>query len=276
MASNVPPQVPTTPPPPPPVAPQQAAPPPIAPGSGPKKKSSVWLWVLLGCLGIIVVTAIAISVLGYLGVRKLKSIGEDAQKNPVITGVELAATFSPEIEVVSKDRSNDTITIRNKKTGETITLNAENFKDGKISWKTDKGEGGEMTFQGSEKEGGGTLKVRSDKGEATFSAGAGAGAPDWVPAYPGSTPAGTFSGATEEGQAGAFNFKTSDSVKDVLAFYKDKLKSEGYEVSSQQWEKDGNLAGGSVNGTKGSTTVGVTVAGEHGETVANVVYRKQK
>jgi hypothetical protein len=273
MASNLPPQIPTTqpPPPPPPVTTQQ----PITPGVAPQKKSNVWLWVLMGCLGIIVITVIGFGVVGYLVAHKLKTVGEDMKKNPVITGVEIAARFSPEIDVVSKDRENDTITIRNKKTGETITLNAENFKDGRISWKSDKGEGGEMTFQGSGHDGG-TIHVRSEKGESTFSAGSGASAPDWVPTYPGSSPAGTFSGSTGEGQAGLFNFKTSDSVKDVMQFYKDKLNAAGFAAKTTQWDKDGTVAGGSVSGTKGKTTVGVTVVREHDETVANVVYRTEK
>jgi hypothetical protein len=97
-----------------------------------------------------------------------------------------------------------------------------------------------------------------------------------VPTYPGSTPAGTFSGSTEEGQAGAFNFKTSHAVTEVMSFYKDKLKAAGFETNTSQWDKDGSVAGGSVSGKKGKTTVALTVVRESDETIGNVVYRTEK
>ncbi len=270
MASNVP-------PPPPPITPQAPAPqyaPPAAPPA--KKKTSPWVWVLLGCLGVIVL-GLVIAVVGTIFVaKKVKGFAEDAQKNPVITGVEMMARFDKDIDVVSKDRDNDTITIRNKKTGETITLNAENFKDGHISWKSDKGEGGEVTFDAKGEGGEGSLKIRTDKGEMSFGTGTRVEQPDWVPSYPGSSPTGTASASTQDEEGGSFTFKTADTVSDVLDFYKEKLKGEGFEVSSSSWEKDGSTAGGGVNATSGNRSVTVAIGSEDSETTVHVVFRLKK
>lgn len=51
-------------PPPPQTAPAGAAPPP--------KKNTVWIWVLGGCLGILVLAGIAAVALGWWGARKAK------------------------------------------------------------------------------------------------------------------------------------------------------------------------------------------------------------
>ena len=276
MASNMPPPPPVTPPPAPPAAPQAQVP-QYAPAPPPQpKKTSPWVWVLLGCLGVVVLALVALAAGTFFVAKKVKGFAQDAQKNPVIAGVEMVARFDPNIEVVSKDRNNDTITIRNKKTNETVTLNAENFKDGHISWQTDKGEGGEVSFDSSGKDGEGTVKVRSKDGEATFGSGANVDIPSWIPAYPGSSPVGTMAADTTNEQGGGFTFKTGDSVDDVLSYYKDELKSAGFEVSSSSWEKDGATAGGGVNGTSGKRTITVAAGADDGETRVNVIYRLEK
>jgi Tfp pilus assembly protein PilO len=43
-----------------------------APQQAPAKKSNVWLWVIGGCLGILVLIGLAVMALGWWGVRKVK------------------------------------------------------------------------------------------------------------------------------------------------------------------------------------------------------------
>lgn len=73
---------------------QQAAPPPppIPPVQGPptgqptqipptQKKSHAWIWILGGCLGIIILVIIAVVALGWWGARKAKRELEKLQPN---------------------------------------------------------------------------------------------------------------------------------------------------------------------------------------------------
>ena len=61
------------------------------------------------------------------------------------------STANPDLEVVSSDDESGTVTIRNKKTGEEITMNAADIKNGRLRFKNEKGE--EVTFEGSGEKG---------------------------------------------------------------------------------------------------------------------------
>ena len=97
-----------------------------------------------------------------------------------------------------------------------------------------------------------------------------------MPGYPGSSPNGTMAANTKDEEGGGFTFKTGDAVSDVLAFYKDRLKGGGFEVTSSSWEKDGETAGGTVNATAGNRSATVAVTSQDGETLVNVIFRQKK
>ncbi|OGI26156.1 MAG: hypothetical protein A3J76_01770 [Candidatus Moranbacteria bacterium RBG_13_45_13] len=69
-------------PPPPPMPPVQG-PPTGQPGQIPpaQKKSHAWIWILGGCLGIVILIGIAIVALGWWGARKAKRELEKLQPN---------------------------------------------------------------------------------------------------------------------------------------------------------------------------------------------------
>ena len=269
MASNVPPP---PMPPPPPVAPppaQYAPPQPVAP----KMQTSPLIWVLAGCGGLVLVVVSVLAVGGFLVGRKIKSFAADAERNPAVAAAELVVRASPDLELVDKDYDRGTITIRNKKTGEVLTIDAEDAKEGRFRFRTEKGE--EMTFEGKGDSGGGTLKVTGKDGQMTFGAGTEIEAPSWLPVYPDATAQGNYSGTTAEGRSGGFTFQTPDEVQKVISFYKRAFENEGLEVNSSTFEQNGQVAGGTVTGTAGNREAGVTVGRDtdSNTTTATVMYK---
>ena len=62
---------------------------------------------------------------GYFIMHKAKEAGLDSgllSKNPFYAAAKMAATVNPDVETVTTDDSNGTITVRDKKTGKTTTL----------------------------------------------------------------------------------------------------------------------------------------------------------
>lgn len=250
--------------------------PPPTPPAAPSKKTSPWVWLGLGCAAIIVVGLVAVAVLTFWVGHKVKSYSDLAQKNPAMAAAKLAVAANPDAEVVSEDDSAGTITVRNKKTGETITMDTSDIKNGRLRFKNEKGE--ETTFEGKGAGGKGSFKVKSNRGEMTFGAGSEASVPDWVPSYPGATAAGTYSSKSDEGIAGGYSFQTADSPDEVMAYFESRLKGDGYDVNRSNFEHNGKTSGGIVQGTAngGARTVQMTVsATDGGGTSVAVVYSEK-
>jgi len=253
---------------PPPFTPQ-APPPMTAPAP---KKTSPWVWVAAGCGAVILVVVMVIAVGSYFAARKIKSVIGDG-KNPAISAIKFAAMVNPDLEIVGQDDAAGTVTVRDKKTGKTITVNADDIKHGRMSFTDEQGKS--VTLEGSQGEDGspGSLKIKSSEGEATFGAGAGVKAPEWIPMYPGSKPEATFSATSGRGQGGAFGFKTHDSATTVVDFYKRELESSGFEVSTTKFGASGHN-GGIVTGTNAGAKhkLSVMIGEENGETTVTVTY----
>jgi len=249
MASNVPPM-------PPP-------PPPGAPGAGlpaPKKVSPV-VWILGGCAVLVFLAVAAVTVGGLFIAHKVKQAGFDPelmQKHPELATVKMMVAVNPDAELVNIDEDRGIVTVRNKRTGETVTMNFEDIKKGKISFESG---GKKVELQGQGQGDTGSFTVKSDQGTATFGAGT-VKMPAWLPAYGGSTVQG-FSSQTANGSGGTFSFKTGDATDKVIAFYKDALEKAGFTVDSMQ-HPGGALLSGRAGGR--SATVNVMAEGS-GSTV---------
>lgn len=66
-----------TPPPPAPAAPAAPTPTPATPPAADtpeKPKKPVWIWVLAGCLVLLIISLVGIGILGWLGIRQIKSL----------------------------------------------------------------------------------------------------------------------------------------------------------------------------------------------------------
>jgi hypothetical protein len=175
-------------------------PPPMAPAGAPMaaapvKKTNPLVWILLGILGLIAICFVGcIVTVGYFA------------RNPGVALAKLITASNPDAEVVSTDSGAQTITIRNKKTGEEVTMSFDDIKAGKFKMRAI-GKNGEV---------------------ANVELGAGAGKlPSWVPVYPGATPQGNFTASGDDGSGhgvgGLVNYESSDSPEKVLEFYKEKV-----------------------------------------------------
>jgi hypothetical protein len=248
--------------------------PPPVPGQ--KKKMSPWAWVAIGCGAIAILGILAIGMTVAAGGWFLKKQVDKFEENPAIAAAELAVRANPDVELVKSDPDNGTITYRDKKTGEEVTVNAEEIQEGKWSVTTKEGT---ATFDATASGEGGTLKVTTEKGEeTTFTAGANVpkNLPDWLPTYPGGKVEGSFDATTTEGRSAMFAVTTSGTVDEVAEFYESRLKSAGLTVERASYEAGGQRTVtlvGKTGDEKRTVTVGIT--NTTGQTQASVQFAEK-
>jgi hypothetical protein len=223
----------------PPIPPQPAA--QAAPAA--KKKSPV-VWILAGCFGLIVIAGVIALAAGWFVAHKARQAGLDPalmRKNPAVAMAKLMAAVNPDVDVVSVDEDKGLITLREKSSGKTVTLNLEDVKKGKISFKGDSGE--EVSIQGDNASGGFTMRTKDGtlRGSARWSP------PDWIPVYAGAKIEGGANVDSPEEDAGAGYLSTPDSIEDVLKFYENALKGQGFQVSKAIESPDGKSNMGTLS-----------------------------
>ncbi|MBS1876493.1 MAG: zinc ribbon domain-containing protein [Acidobacteria bacterium] len=265
---------PTTPPPPSgpppgPVGPAVGQP----PQSAPPKKKSPWLWVMVGCFGLILLVVLGILGTGLFIAHKAKQAGFDTElmkRNPALAAAKIAVAMNPAIEIASSDESAGTVTLREKETGKTVTLNLDDLKNGRIVFTDENGQ--KATIQGGED---GSFKVKSKEG--TFEAGGKWSPPDWLPTYAGATVEGGSHIQSPASDGGTGALTTSDSVDDVLKFYEDALKGMGMKVSKTVSSAD-NARTGTVSGKDDvhKKNVAVVATSEGGSTKIVINYSASK
>ena len=202
-------------------------------------------WIGIGCVVILIFCGIALGVAGYFAKRAIDSAG----KNPGMAAAKFAVRMNPDLELVSSDDEHNTITIKDKKTGETTTISAEDMKNGKWSVKSDKG--GSATFDASSGNGVQHPDHRREGAEdprpPTAASGTPQNLPSWLPIYPGGTMQGTFDTTNAEGRTGAFTVTTKDDSTKVLDYYEAQLKNAGFKAEKSTFNANGQT-GGSVTG----------------------------
>ena len=248
------------------------------PGQPPKKGLSALAWVGIGCailavLGMLVVGGV-VAVGGYFAKKGIDKL----EKNPALAVAEAYVRANPDLDVVSTDETAGTITVKNNKTGDVVTLNAKDIQEGRFEVETKEGK---AVFDGSAKDGQGTLKVTNEKGEvATLQAGAGApqNLPSWLPVYPGGTVQGSMVTKGGEGESAvAFTMQTSDPAGKVLSFYESKLKEAGLKVDTYTASANGQQTGGTLTGSSESPKrdVNVLVSSGEGQTQAVITFQEK-
>lgn len=267
---------PAAPPQPRPAAPVNINPPqPVAaPVAGPKKRSPL-VWVAVGCVGLLVLAGVIAVSTGLFVAYKAKQAGFDPaliQKNPGLAVAKMVTSANPDLEVVSVDENRGIIKVREKKTGKTLTMNLEDARNGRISFKDDTGQTVELEAKGDGSSG--ALKVRGPEG--TMELGAGGKPPDWIPSYPGAESLGSML-FTKTGQAGGtYSFKTSDDGARVTSFYEDALKKQGFEVERVAMGQAGMALLRATQANSGRT-VQVTVTTESAQgTVVGITFETGK
>jgi hypothetical protein len=231
----------------------------------------VWAWVGIGCGALVILAVIVMTVAGFLVANKVKDVAGDFEDNPAMATARLIVKLNPELEEVSTDEDEGTITVRNTKTGEIVTVNFSDIEEGKFSFSTDEGE---VTVDASGVAESGSVNITTDDGSVVYQAGVvSENLPAWVPVYTGAEPANRHSLNTADSVSGGFQLETSDPVAKVLEFYRSALEGEGYAVSVNTFSQD-DTQGGMVNGNhEGSgRTVMAILSSENGTTMVNVNY----
>jgi hypothetical protein len=228
--------------------------------------------VLGGCGTVIIIGAIAAAVLGYFAYRKTQEFASDLEKNPAMTVARMVVAANPDVEMVSIDEAKGIIVVKDKKTGKQLTVNLEDARNGKFVFQEDGKEAVTIEARGEGESG--TVELKSDQGTMKLGAGSDASLPAWLPAYPGATSQGNYSMKTKDGDSGSFNFKTSDSLEKVVAFYESELRAVGLTVNTTTWKAAGVVVGGAVTADERSSnrTASVTLSSENGVTQVNVVF----
>jgi len=203
------------------------------------------VWIVGGCGGLVVLAALV----GGLGMYYVAHKVKQAAHNPALAVTRMLAAANPDVDVVSTDEDKGTITVRDKKTGKTMTMNFADAQKGKFVFEQD-GQKVQMEAHGEGDKG--SFEVKSSEGSMKFQAGAGSEKlPDWLPAYPGSAPQGAFSMQNPKETTGSFNFVTKDSIEQVMRYYEDALKKAGLKVTSNTMQQDGKTGLGIVTGEDG-------------------------
>jgi len=257
----------------------QANPVQAAPNAAPviPRKTSPLVWIVVAVLGLFVLVGIAVVGGGLFLVHKAKQAGFDTElmrNNPGLATAKLLAATNPDLEVVSTDDQRGIITIRQKSTGKIMTMNFDDMKRGKFTFKEDGKDAVTLEAHGN----GDTGNMQMKSGSESLNFGANqATLPAWIPAYPNSKPVSTFSMNGRDGTSASFQFQTQDAPKDVVAFYETGLKQAGFSINASSTSENGASSGGLVSADDAANKRNVVVAvgtGNKGTTVS-VTYSKK-
>lgn len=212
-----------------------------------KKGGGVWLWVVGGCLGLLLIGGIAIAVLGYWGFKTVQETtglsAEEMENRPAFAAAKLLVALNPDIELVSADEATQRITIREKATGKTVSVTLDELKEGRIRFTDEAGEEFDVRIQGDGETG--SLQVESADGKNVMQFGAGRpdDLPEWVP-----VPEGTFTSRQRVSSGGTefYGGKLSSPLSaDAFAEWFDAAaRAKGLNVTNRTVSRTGS--GGSV------------------------------
>ncbi len=213
-----------------------------------KKGLPVWAWIGIGCGALVVFVMIAVTIGGYFLANKVKDVAADFEENPAMATARMIVKLNPELEEVSTDEENGTITVRNTKTGEVVTVNFEDIEEGRFSFKSGDRE---VTVDASRADEGGAVTITDDEGSVVFSAGGSVAddIPPWVPLFPGTEASSPHTMRSNDELSGGFELETDSPVATVLEFYRSALEDAGYEVNVNTYTQN-DSEGGMVNGSQ--------------------------
>jgi hypothetical protein len=234
-----------------------------------KKGLSPWTWVAIGCAGLILIAFAVMSAGIWFAGKKLKQVAEDLEENPAKTAAEWVVKANPDLELVESDEEEGTLTVRDKETGEVATFDYSEIEEGRLSFETSEGV---LSVDATGTEGGGLVTFEGEEGQARLIAGEEAiELPSWLPEYPrGSAIEATFSATIEGVDQGAFGFSTADAPAEVLAFYRERLEAEGFQLQENTSSEGGEVIGGMLTAASDEEERGATVIANREGDATNV------
>jgi hypothetical protein len=231
---------------------------PPAPPAAPQKSSSGNRTLFI-VLGIILFLMLIMGGCAVACTYFLKSAAEDFSEHPELSAIKFAVKFSPDIEVADEDVDAGIITLRNKKTGEEVTIDINNYNPDTIGNAiTDvMTELEEVDLADTESNYGESDSYESnddgdaEEEEAPTPARAAAVAanvdrlPDFVSPYPDSTTKDASFHKFGTQAMGAYTFSSTDTAEEIVAFYEEKLAEKGFTTVMSGFEPTDN--GSSAN-----------------------------
>lgn len=196
----------------------------------PKKKTSIWVWLLGGCLLLLLLVGGSCAVMTYFVAQKVKDVAGDFEDNPAKTAAELIVKLNPDLDLVESEDADGTITVRNNRTGEESTFDYSEIAEGRFSFSNDDGEVRVDVHGGGD---GGLITVTSEAGDTVVDIGGGnTELPSWVPELKdASTSNSAYTSRSEEEASGLWIFETESSVDATKDLYESQLEAEGYVVT---------------------------------------------
>lgn len=240
-------------------------PPPPAPQPAPvpaKSGNRTLIIILCVFLGILLLIGGCVATCTYIVARKAKEIGRQAQKNPAFVSLSFAASLAPDIQVVSKDENSGKITLKNKKTGEVVTIDttqytAENVEKAlekfaeqsqkaaatvskQVTPSDDSSANSSSSTANSSSEPESAPEPKISAGKATALAATLKKFPSYLPAYSGSTTTEASQTVMGAGKFSNYVFLTSDKPETVVDFYEKKLTKAGFTALGRNNDSNDN------------------------------------
>jgi len=232
-------------------APQPAFAPQAPAGQAPPKSGLSTVALVLLIVGGIIV----LGIVGIIGT--VAYVAHSVTRNPGLFMAKMITAANPDAEVLGTDEGTQTVRIRDRKTGEEVTLSFDDIKKGKLKFSA-RGSDGKMA------------NVEIGGGEGKM--------PSWVPTYPGAKAEGnmTASGQSDDGmgEGGVVTFSTPDPASSVTAFYQSKIRELGMKMDLTQLSDSGGMVMGEDEA--GKRTLHVMVAGGSGNTTFTVTYGRKR
>ena len=234
------------------------------------KKTSIWVWILGGIAIFLFAITLMCGVVGYMGMRMIKSAGFDSelmQKNPGLAMAKMVTAMNPDYETVKTNDREGTIVVREKSSGKVMTLKFDPDTK-KMVIITDDGKQASVTVDGN------GVSAQSSEGSVKFGTSAGNNVPSWVPVYPGWAPEGTYASTSAEGSQNTFTFKSKDSATKIITYYSDALKSAGFAINMTTNTDQGGMVQASDESKKRTINIIVGTSGEGTQTAVTCIEKK--
>jgi hypothetical protein len=190
-----------------------------APGPVPGKRVHPVVWVLICLAGLALLVILALAATGIY-------IASRFSEDPVGVTASVISMLDPELELVSADKETETLVLRERSTGQTITVDLKNLTSSSFHLGT------------------GTREITIDTGRSKLTIGS-AKPPDWLPAYPDARVMRSMSAKGADGLSGSQTLETQDDVTRVLDYYASELVRAGLTTTRSGTQlkarsKDGN------------------------------------
>ena len=238
------------------------------PAGPPQKKSKLLIWALAGCGGLLLLIIIGMLAVGLFIRQKASEFGG----NPGFAAAKMLAAMNPDVDVVSADEASGKITLRDKKTGKTITLDFQDIQKGRISFEDESGERVDVQTEGDR----GSMSVKSSEGTMQWGEGSLDDVPSWVPKFPGGKMEGSFTAQGKGQEGGSFQLRCGGSVQKVADYYEQALKGAGMQVQKHAMQGGGTSTVMLTGTAESGRNVTATVASTDDGTVATITYGTEK